>query len=404
MKKTPLTYKKLVPVGSLLLALAGAGTAQAASSYLPIPITATSYNQDAIVESNATPRLDVVTTATVDQGTNNGANTWFEQGYDTGNPGNGLPPANTVFTAQDNANYTFRTPPTYVGPNGILIDTAITTGTFTLTVPAPYTLLSFLGSGGNGGDVIGVRVNHLDGSFEVGSFGCPDWFGGTGIAFTAGGRCQSPVTFTTETDGANPRIYFRDITLTNTTSPVTNIVLSYVSGSSGSHNDILGVSGATTPGGAVAPIAVTGYDYDFVVEASAAKRGRVVSQVIVDGTNQWATTITYDNDVNSGFTFYERGHDFNMINNGPVTPTNPVVTAIAQASGIPVHGTTLHHQRCRLGQSCRFQCDNYIGNSGGLYGAVFPGRGREWASFPDSHCASPERKFRDEQHQDRRLV
>jgi hypothetical protein len=340
MKKTPLTYKKLVPVGSLLLALAGAGTAQAASSYLPIPITATSYNQDAIVESNATPRLDVVTTATVDQGTNNGANTWFEQGYDTGNPGNGLPPANTVFTAQDNANYTFRTPPTYVGPNGILIDTAITTGTFTLTVPAPYTLLSFLGSGGNGGDVIGVRVNHLDGSFEVGSFGCPDWFGGTGIAFTAGGRCQSPVTFTTETDGANPRIYFRDITLTNTTSPVTNIVLSYVSGSSGSHNDILGVSGATTPGGAVAPIAVTGYDYDFVVEASAAKRGRVVSQVIVDGTNQWATTITYDNDVNSGFTFYERGHDFNMINNGPVTPTNPVVTAIAQASGIPVHGTT----------------------------------------------------------------
>src|SRR5437879_13413703 len=101
------------------LALTAASLSQAA--YLPIPITTGSYNADAIVESNATPRLDVVTTATVDNGTNNTANTWFEQGYDTGNPGNGLPPANTVFTAQDNANYSFRTPPTYAGPNAILI-------------------------------------------------------------------------------------------------------------------------------------------------------------------------------------------------------------------------------------------------------------------------------------------
>jgi len=153
MKKTDL---KFIPAGLLLLGLAGASISQAASPYLPVPITATSYNQDAIVESNATPRLDVVTTATVDQGTNNGANTWFEQGYDVANPGNGLPPANTVFAAQDNANYSFRTPPTYVGPNGILIDTVVTSGTFTLTTPAAYTLLSFLGSGGNGGDVIGV--------------------------------------------------------------------------------------------------------------------------------------------------------------------------------------------------------------------------------------------------------
>lgn len=337
MKKT---LTKLVPASVLSLALVGASISQAA--YSPIPLTIGSYNQDLIVESNTTPRLDVVTTATVDQGTNNGANTWFEQGYDTANPGNGLPLANTVFTAQDNANYTFRTPPTYAGPNGILIDTVITNGTFTLTSPAAYTLLSFLGSGGNGGDVIGVRVNHADGTFETGSFGCPDWFGGSGIAFTAGGRCQNSVTFTTETDANNPRIYFRDIALTNTNSAVTNIVLSYVSGSSGSHNDILGVSGATTPGGSVAPIAVTGYTYDFVVEAAAAKRGRLVTPAIIDSTNVWATTVTMDNELgnNTGFTFYERGYDFNMINNGPVIYGNPTVNAIAQASGIPVHGST----------------------------------------------------------------
>src|SRR2546423_9660937 len=137
------------------LALAAASVSQAA--YLPIPITTGSYNADAIIESNATPVLKVVTTATVDNGTNNTANTWFEVGYDTANPGNGLPAANTVFNAQDNANYSFRTPPTYAGPNGILIDTAVTSGTFTLTTPAAYNLLSFLGSGGDGGEVICVR-------------------------------------------------------------------------------------------------------------------------------------------------------------------------------------------------------------------------------------------------------
>ena len=120
--------KSRLILSGLLLAAASLSNA----AYLPIPIQSSSYNADAIIESNATPRLDVVTTATVDNGTNNTANTWFEQGYDTGNPGNGLPPANTVFTAQDNANYTFRTPPTYAGPNGILIDTQVTNGTFKL--------------------------------------------------------------------------------------------------------------------------------------------------------------------------------------------------------------------------------------------------------------------------------
>src|SRR4029077_1437223 len=182
----------------LLLGLASPGISRAANPYLPIPITSTSYNQDAIVESNATPVIKIVTTASVDQGTNNGANTWYEQGFDTVNPSFGLPPAGTVITAQDNANYTFQMPPTYAGPNGILIDTVVTSGTFKLTTPAAYNRLSFMGSGGNGGDVVGVRVNHLDGSFDVGSFACPDWFGGNGIVLTAGGRCQSPQTFTTE--------------------------------------------------------------------------------------------------------------------------------------------------------------------------------------------------------------
>src|ERR1019366_3418196 len=162
-------------------------------------------------------------------------------------------------------------PPSYTGANNaILIDPSVTTGTFTLTTPAAYNLLSVMTSAGNGGDVINVRVNHADGTFETGSFGSPDWFGNTNnVIMAAQGRMGDNVAHTLQTNGDNPRIYFRDIVLTNTTSVVTSIVFSKT-GALG-HTGILGVSGATTPGGAVGPIAVTGYTYDVVVEASAAR-------------------------------------------------------------------------------------------------------------------------------------
>lgn len=330
--------KTLLSAAAVILASLSASITNAA--FTPIPLQTSSYNADVIVESNATPVLKCVTTATLDNGTNNTASTWYEIGYDASNPSFGLPAADSVVTARDNANYSFRMPPTYVGPNGILIDTIFTNSAFKLTTPAAYNLLSFAGSGGNGGDVIGVRVNHADGTFEVGSFGCPDWFGGTGVIMAAQGRMGDNVAHTLQVNGDNPRIYFRDIVLTNTTSAVTNIVLSYVSGSAGSHNDILAVSGATTPGGPVAPIVVTGYTHDFVVEASADRRGRVVTPTIVDGTNVWATTQTMETEVNTGFTWYEKGHNFNTINNLPFTYGDPTVDAICQASGLPVHGTT----------------------------------------------------------------
>ena len=351
MKKTPLTYEKLLGAGRsatkatlLLFALVGATVAQAA--YLPIPFSTTNYNADVIVETAATPVLKIVTSASVDNGSNNTANTWFEIGYDLGNPGNGLPAAGTTFTASSNPNYSFKMAPTYTAPNGILIDTVVTSGTLTLTTPATYTLFSFLGSGGNGGDGIVVRVNHQDGSFEVSApFICPDWFGGTvNIAYTAGGRCQNPQTFTTETDGANPRLYFRDMTLTNTTSPVTSVVFSYASGNAGSHNAFFAVSGATTPGGAVAPVTVTGYTYDFIVEATAAHPGRVTSQIVVDSTNQWATSQSLDSDANTGNAFYEKGYNFNNFAGSPHPSPNDNLTGtgLPHPAALVTNGATDH--------------------------------------------------------------
>jgi hypothetical protein len=59
-KKPPALKSRLVLSGHLLVAASMSNAA-----YLRIPILSSSYNADAIVESNATPRLDVVTTATV---------------------------------------------------------------------------------------------------------------------------------------------------------------------------------------------------------------------------------------------------------------------------------------------------------------------------------------------------
>lgn len=350
---------RLVQTGGIAAALLVGSIAQAA--FQPIPITPDSFNADIVVESNATPSLRVVTTATVDQGTNNGANTWMEMGFDETNPLNGLPApgtvvvppfgdvvlgggANTVTGVNSGnpgvTNYSFKMPPSYTQPNGILINgdgtRGLSSGTFTLVTPAPYALLSFAGSGGNGGCVVGVIVRHANGTSQTNQFGSPDWFNGTSnVVFIANERAGSSVNFTyANVNSGNPRIYFRDVVVTNTTSPVTSIDLYYVSGPVNSRNDILAVSGATTLGGKVNPIDVTGYTYDFIVEKGAAKRGRVMAANGVDT----ATTQSMDNTLNTGTAWYEKGYNFNNPDGAGVPIPDPRVLT---NSGLPAAGSNI---------------------------------------------------------------
>lgn len=352
--------KRTISLAALAAVLASAGLARAA--FQPIPITSDSYNVDIVVEKTAVPALRVVTTATVDQGTNNGANTWMEMGFDPANPMNGLPAPGTVITPPFGdvvlgggantvtgvnsgnpgvVNYSFKMPPSYKEPNGILIYgdgvKGLATGTFTLATPAPYAKLSFAGAGGNGGCVVGVATRHADGTSETNQFGCPDWFNGTSnVLYIANERVASSVNMTTgNANSGNPRIYFRDIPLSNTTSPVTSIDLFYVSGPSGSRNDILAVSGASTPGGAVTPIIVTGYTQDFIVEADAPKRGMVMAANGIDP----ATSQTMDNTLNTGFAWYEMGYNVNNPGDGAGVPIPDA--RVLTNSGLPAAGSTL---------------------------------------------------------------
>ena len=107
---------------------------------------------------------------------------------------------------------------------------------------------------------------------------------------------------------------------------------------SGSHNDVLAVSGALTSGtGAVTPITVTGYDYDFVVESNAPQHGRIMSQTMIAGTNVWATTQTLDNTLNTGNAWYEQGYNINNSDSGSYDSPLANLTG----TGIPRAGTLL---------------------------------------------------------------
>jgi hypothetical protein len=96
-----------------------------------------------------------------------------------------------------------------------------------------------------------------------------------------------------------PILFSRDISLTNTTNPVTQIDFGYISGAA--HNAIFAVSGSTNQAGpfTFAPITVTGFNVDIVVESSASRREALIS----------ATTASMEGGLNnSARTWYERGY------------------------------------------------------------------------------------------------
>ena len=197
-------------------------------------------------------------------------------------------------------------PPDYHVSNAVLIDGANTSATITVPTPAAGSSLSFLVSSGNGSTTFGYTVHHADSTTETGTFNGGDWFGGALPAVVANGRVSVPNSFSAFS--GNPRIYSADITLTNTTSPVTSIDLTHSSGSG--HGVIFAVSRST--GAAFSPLAITGFNADVVVEATGALNGAY-------------TTVSMDNGTgNSANSWYETGYD-----------------PAAVSSGIPNAGSTI---------------------------------------------------------------
>ena len=219
------------------------------------PISATGYNQNMVV-SLASGATNV--TATLDGGTAKTGNTFYERGVNTGANGTGLPAAGTIFGSGNDANHVFAFQP-YSGNNAVMLDTAQTTGTLTLTDPKAYQALSFLVTDGNGSTTFTATIHFADGaSDEVHSgIAAPDWFNNTpNIAFDANGRETLAGAFGNASSG-NPRLYQEDLTLADTSDPISSIDFTF-GGSGNNRTAIFGISGVVPEPGCVGLICVAG--------------------------------------------------------------------------------------------------------------------------------------------------
>ncbi len=234
-----------------------------------------------ILGTNAPAGSIAPTTASMDGGTLNTNYTWYEQGFNKNAPGTGLPTHGSVFTNVSAQDHTYRMAPSYTTNDALLIDQVVTNGTFTLTSPTLYGSLSFLASAGpsNAPVTVAYVVHYLDSRSESGSFTVADWFAsGSAPAWNANGRARVGDLAVANVNGAYPKIFYKDVALVNPSAPITSISLSYVSGQG--HACFLAVSGliagSASPGlagYAWAPITVSGYNQDMIIETGATAGG-----------------------------------------------------------------------------------------------------------------------------------
>ncbi len=265
--KTALPRKCALPICLLTLIW----LASARADFVPVPLTPESFNQDVVVEKGAPPPVVPVTTASMDTGTDNTGYAWCERGYNLDWPAIGLPAPDSVVTLGAAMDHDCRFPPSYKTNNALLIDSNLTTGTLRLTEAAACARLSFLVSGGNGGGTVGVTVCHQDGSTESGSLACPDWLEAGTAAYTTGGRVNVTAFNFVDLNQNRPGLFLKDMDLTNTTSPVIQVNFAYRGGAS--HNIIFAISGAPVGSESFGAFAVSGFNADLVVEATATRKG-----------------------------------------------------------------------------------------------------------------------------------
>lgn len=221
-----------------------------AAIFTPISLTPGSYNQDMVVE-RAAPSVPAshYTTASMDAGTANTGNSWYEQGYDASAPATGLPVAGSTITNQSASDHLYIFASSYATNNAALVDSTHGAN-LALTTPNDFSALSFLTAAGHGPVIVDYRINHADGSSEGGAFISPDWFFNAPVVWNAQGRVDVGTGGFNNVNNNNPVLYSEDIALTNTDSRVTNINLSWDSGNSGE-----GAAAVFALSGFISPIA-----------------------------------------------------------------------------------------------------------------------------------------------------
>src|SRR4051812_29955095 len=256
------------PTNNNRAAIFGLSISADGTTFTPVPVSG--FNRDMVVEASAPHNgsYQNLTTVTMDNGTFNFGNTWYEKGFNRGNTGSGVPNANTTFSV---GNHTYRMAPSYTENNVLFLSPTANLGTLNLAAPATLSSLSVVSSAGNGPVTLSYTVYHADSSTESGSFSSLDWFNTSATAaFTANGRFQVETLAYNNMNASPqvPRAFFNDLPVSSA-SPVTRIEFSY--SSAGGRAMIFALSGSSD-GTTFSPLAVTGYNADGIVEASAPAR------------------------------------------------------------------------------------------------------------------------------------
>lgn len=301
--------KRNLPLGLALLTLTA--VTQAHAQFVPIPLTSESYTFDVVVEEGA-PFFTPSTTASMDGGTNNTGNTFYEVGFNFDAPETGFPVAGSTVVSETLPDHSFQLAADYTANNALLIDPTLTNATLTLNTPAAYSAISFLTSAANGAVVLNYTLHFSDGTSEDGTFTAPDWFGATPVAITTSGRVSPTTGGFANVGSADPRVYTADIEIANATKTINSIELTFGSGGANGRAAIFAVSASN--GGEFTSIAVSGFNQDMIVEANAPRNEPL-----------GVTTATVDRGAeNTMNTFYEVGYNTN-----------------APATGLPAAGSTL---------------------------------------------------------------
>ncbi|PWU14943.1 MAG: hypothetical protein C5B50_16205 [Verrucomicrobia bacterium] len=336
----------------IALGLSAVCITAARADYNPVALTPGSFTQDIVVEKGAPPPLENFCNATIDQGTNNYANTFFEEGYIPNMPMFGLPAHGATFTANDNANITYQMPPDYHTNNCAFIGAANIPGSSTLNLqssnatltavtPTTINAISFLYAGGGGGSV-NFTIIHQDGTTETGNFTSVDWLTTAATcAWIAKGRVSldGNAPLNTLNSSTQTKVFHLE-TSVSTASPVTAVDFEY-GGATSYRIFVFAISGSTDATH-YTPIPVQGFNADCVVEADCP-----VKASYVNGCN-----VTFDaGPANTGTTIYEQG--FATTNsadqgfNGPVNGTAPLggtygpVASVLTNTGFPHPGRAL---------------------------------------------------------------
>jgi hypothetical protein len=281
------------------------------------PIAVTGYAYDAVVEADGPQTLGTgigtvlsnYVTASMDGGTTKANSGWYEKGYYATFPNSGLPTAgSTINSATLPASYTM--PSSYAGNCAVMVASNVPTASVSFASPAAYGAISFLCAAAGGDTFCPSVIQFQDGTTQTNVLFVPDWsnrdvpqayIGFGRVSPTGRGVNNTPDQFVSPFATPLPNFEFRGlglpigrlydsvITVTNTSSAITNVTVTFTNGISTRVATIFAVSGA--PNGSVPPVLGYRGTPTFGQPANARIADRTFVKVW-EGTNNLVLSVT----------------------------------------------------------------------------------------------------------------